>query len=116
MQNRADIKIPKRISGADLNGIVHAEIADLASKLRRTGLSTSNCMIVVRANGEFYVASTGISAMDHQCAAEDFGRMILSSFDDNETAIKFLCHLLREIRITTMPAPEMQAGSVRQGK
>jgi hypothetical protein len=79
------------------NDIVHEGISVLSKHLRSSGLSTENCMIVVRANREFFVAATGISAMNYDSAVEDFSRMIRASFDDDEKAKSFLLNILIDI-------------------
>lgn len=81
-----------------LNDVVHAEMAGLSMKLRKAGLSTANCMIVVRSGQDFYVAAAGMSAMNHRCAAEDFARMLRASFDNDEMAKSFLVNMLQEIQ------------------
>jgi len=81
-----------------LNDIVHEGISALSKHLKSSGLSAENCMIVVRANGEFFVAATGISAMNHDSAVEDFSRMIRASFDDDKRTKSFLMKMLIDIR------------------
>ncbi len=93
----SNIKAPKQ-QKTNLNEILMDEIALLTRKLRVAGLSTQNCMIVVRANKEFFVAASGISAMDHKSALEDFSKMLRASFDSDDEAVFFLNKMVRQIK------------------
>lgn len=99
-----NLKIPRKPT---LNEIALEGVAHLAKKLQQNGMSTQNCMIVIRSNGEFFVAASGISAMDLDCAIEDFARMILASFNSDKEAIDFLSKM-----VTRISNHEIKAGNL----